>query len=147
MNDYTNANKQASKFRVPGKPVGKERPRYSKFTGGFYTPTKTKDFERLVGFYAKQCMMKSGKKLTSLAVGVNLTIFHKVPSSYAKQRKSDALENIQRPIKTPDTDNVLKCVMDGMESVVYENDNQVVENVIKRFYSSDWGIEVEFYEI
>ena len=135
-------------FNVSGKPVGKERPRYSQKTGGFYTPAKTKIFERHVALCARQCMMENAKKITSGAVAVNVVIFHKVPASYNKQERADALANLSRPIKTPDVDNVLKCVMDGMQNVVYENDSQVIDARARRYYGLDWSanVEVEFYE-
>ena len=135
-------------FRVSGKPVGKERARYSQKTGGFYTPTKTKIFEHHVAYCARQCMMKNKKIITSGAVAVDVVIFHKVPVSYNKQERVDALANLSRPIKTPDVDNVLKCIMDGMQNVVYKNDNQVVDARSRRCYGLDWSanVEVEFYE-
>lgn len=135
------------RFRVPGKPIGKARARYSKFTDGFYTPTTTKNAERTIGAYAKVCMMENVKKLTNKAMAVNLFIYHKVPASYTKQKTKDALANVIRPIKKPDTDNVLKCVMDALTGVVYEDDNQVVDNIVRRFYAKEWSIEVEFYEV
>ena len=136
-------------FTVTGKPVGKERPRYSKYTGGFYTPIKTKNFEKHVALCARQSMMKNAKKITNSAVCVNVIIYHKVPASYNKQKRAAALANLIYPIKTPDVDNVLKCVMDGMENVIYENDHQVIDTRAKRLYGSDWStsVEVEFYEV
>ena len=38
-------------FEVPGKVIGKGRPRLNTYTGAVYTPTKTKDYETLVEQY------------------------------------------------------------------------------------------------
>ena len=38
-------------FEVPGKVVGKARPRLNSYTGTVYTPTKTKDYETLIEQY------------------------------------------------------------------------------------------------
>ena len=38
-------------FEVPGKVIGKGRPRLNSYTGVVYTPTKTKDYESLVEQY------------------------------------------------------------------------------------------------
>ena len=38
-------------FEVPGKIVGKGRPRLNTYTGSVYTPTRTKDYETLVEQY------------------------------------------------------------------------------------------------
>ena len=35
-------------FMVPGKPQGKGRPRFSRKSGTAYTPSKTRDYERLI---------------------------------------------------------------------------------------------------
>ena len=35
-------------FEVPGKVIGKGRPRLNSYTGIVYTPTKTKDYETLI---------------------------------------------------------------------------------------------------
>ena len=40
-------------FEVPGKIVGKERPRVNMYTGRVYTPGKTKDYEFLIQQYFK----------------------------------------------------------------------------------------------
>ena len=38
-------------FEVPGKVIGKGRPRLNSYTGVVYTPTRTKDYESLVEQY------------------------------------------------------------------------------------------------
>ena len=38
-------------FEVPGKIIGKGRPRLNSYTGVVYTPTRTKDYESLVEQY------------------------------------------------------------------------------------------------
>ena len=38
-------------FEVPGKIIGKGRPRLNTYTGSVYTPTRTKDYESLVEQY------------------------------------------------------------------------------------------------
>ena len=38
-------------FEIPGKIIGKGRPRLNSYTGAVYTPTRTKDYENLVMQY------------------------------------------------------------------------------------------------
>ena len=40
-------------FEVPGKVIGKERPRVNMYTGRVYTPNKTKEYETLIQQYFK----------------------------------------------------------------------------------------------
>ena len=40
-------------FEIPGKIIGKGRPRLNSYTGQVYTPTRTKDYENLVIKYNK----------------------------------------------------------------------------------------------
>lgn len=91
-------------FSVMGKPIAKERPRLGR--GGTYTPTKTKDYEKLVN-RSSRAAMQDKQPLTGL-LQLSVMIF-----------RADG--------KHADIDNILKSVMDGMAGAVYYNDSQVAE--------------------
>jgi len=87
---------------VPGKPVGKERPRMGKH--GVYTPTKTKKFERLV----------------------YVSALERRPWGWSREGRFDIEVSCYFPdLHRRDVDNVLKSVMDGMKGVIYDDDAQV----------------------
>jgi Holliday junction resolvase RusA-like endonuclease len=112
---------------ILGPPVGKERPRVNRKTGGVYTPRKTKIYERHVGQMAASAIYSLGfpdRKSWPLESGqviVNFWIY-----------MSTALEQAH---EAPDADNVVKAVADGMEKVVYKNDRQVIPRVWKFSYN------------
>lgn len=91
-------------FTVYGKPIAKERPRLGR--GGTYTPTKTKDYEKLV-LKASQTAMHGIEPLTGL-LQLSVAIF-----------RADGIR--------ADIDNILKSILDGMAGAVYINDSQVAE--------------------
>lgn len=97
------------KLTIPGRPVPKDRPRLG-LRGRkayVYTPAKTKEYEKLVGWVAK-C---NGCKPAGEPVAVVLDI-------YVRRRM--------------DVDNVAKSILDGLTGVAYEDDDQVVELVVRK---------------
>lgn len=127
---------------MPIKAVGKERPRYSAWTKSFYTPQKTKEFEAIVGAYAKVYMRDHGLSITDGPVSVSVTVYDKMPKSWSKKKKSEALSGSIYPMKTPDGDNVLKAILDGMQDIVYVNDKQVVRFKLDRMYAEEDAIHL-----
>lgn len=88
------------KFVVSGPPVAKQRPRRGA-NGAWYTPTKTKDYERQVALEA----MAAGVKLDpGKTYGVRIVFF---------------LSSWRR-----DIDNLAKSVLDGLQQLGW-NDNTV----------------------
>lgn len=129
-------------FTVPGEPVGKGRPRVT-LAGGrahAYTPAKTAAYEQLVAVYAAAAMKKS--PLLEHPVRLRLGIYCKVPGSWSKKRRSDALAGIERPAKAPDIDNIVKSVADGMNGIVWIDDSQIVELVCSKHYSIEPYVSV-----
>lgn len=129
-------------FTVPGDPVGKGRPRATTIGGHarMYTPAKTAAYEELVAVYASAAMKKA--PLLEHPVRLHLGIYCKVPGSWSKKRKADALAGIERPAKKPDTSNILKGIEDGMNGIVWVDDCQVVELVCSKHYALEPYVSV-----
>ena len=88
-------------FWVPGRPVGKERPRMTRF-GHVYTPKKTADYEFLIG----QLYRVAARKLShGSPPWIGLVIRH-------------------RGKVHPDGDNVVKCYLDAIAKERGENDRE-----------------------
>ena len=86
-------------FEVPGKIIGKGRPRLNSYTGCVYTPTRTKDYENLVIQYF---MLKYPRfKPLEGSVKVEIIANFEVPKSAKKSDKELMLENKINPIKKP----------------------------------------------
>ena len=133
-------------FEIPGEPHGKGRPRFRKF-GNFvstYNDKKTQSYEALV----KQCAKEAFGSNEILETPINLYLYIKlpIPKSYSKKRTEACLNGSEKPAKKPDIDNVLKSVMDGLNGVIYKDDNQVVNVHMKKTYDLNPGINIYLKE-
>lgn len=123
-------------FTVPGKPVGKGRPRVGTIAGHahMYTPKVTVQYENWI----KQCYLKAAghtKLLPPLTIKVLAT--YTVPKSYGKQKRIDCLRGYLRPRK-PDWDNIGKVVCDALNKLAYDDDVDIYDaHVIKRYDEHD----------
>lgn len=132
-------------FEVPGKIVGKERPRVNMYTGRVYTPGKTKDYEFLIQQYFK--MKYQRYEMLEGRLSINIIAYLKIPKSTSKAKVEEMLENKISPTKKPDVDNIAKSILDAMNNFVFKDDNQVSKiSVEKRFALEEKAvIEVEEY--
>lgn len=134
-------------FVVPGEPVAKGRPRVT-IAGGrahAYTPAKTAAYEQLVAVYAHAAMKNA--PLLEHPVRLHLGIYCKVPGSWPKKKRADALAGIERPAKKPDIDNIIKAVADGMNGVVWVDDSQIVELACSKWYALEPCVSVNVMSV
>lgn len=117
------------RITVPGRPVPKGRPMLGvRGRKAFvYTPERTVEYERLVGLCAAAA--RSGDVLECpVAVAIDLYL-------HSKRRI--------------DVDNCAKSILDGMNGVVYLDDNQVVDLRVRKLRESNrknQRVEVEVWE-
>lgn len=123
------------KFTVPGEPIGKGRPRFSK-QGNFvrtYTPEKTASYENLVKLeYERQCEKEPFPKDIPLFMKVDA--FYSVPKSASRKKRAAMLGAKLRPNKKPDADNILKIIADSLNGIAYYDDSQIVSCEIHKYY-------------
>ncbi len=132
---------------VIGDVTGKARPRMNTYTGIVYTPTKTKYYEYLVkkAFQDKY----GGIDLIpgDIALKVTIVAYFGVPKSTSNKKAQQMLNNLIRPTKKPDIDNITKIVLDAMNKFVIYDDTQVVELEVKKYYSKAPKIYVKVEEM
>ena len=129
-------------YSVYGEPVGKGRPRFAR-RGNFvstYSPQKTKTYEDEIRMMAKAAMGASEALETPITVAIYIRVG--IPKSFSKQKRKDALANIERPTKKPDIDNIAKCFLDAMNGIVYLDDKQVVSLHITKEYAETPAVDV-----
>ena len=115
------------KITIYSVPVAKARPR-TVFTNGkirTYTPKKTTVFENELRSLAFLAMRE--KTITEKPIMLKVNFGIPVPNSWSKVKKNKAFENAIKPVTRPDIDNYLKCILDGLNNVVFKDDSQVVE--------------------
>lgn len=119
---------------IPGKPVGKERPKFRR--AGFkvitYTPPATKKYEKEVARIYKQ---SAGVLYTEIPLRVRILAKFPIPESWSKKNKEKALKDEIKPNKKPDLDNIAKIILDGLNGVAYTDDKQVTSLEIEKVYS------------
>jgi Holliday junction resolvase RusA-like endonuclease len=129
-------------FTVDGNPVAKGRPRFAK-RGKFvqtYTPQKTKDYEELVKESALRAM--GSNELLETPIKVFIHIRMPIPTSFSKKKHQDCLDQLIRPTKKPDWDNIAKAVTDALNGIVYVDDCQIVDAHVTKRYSEYAGVDV-----
>lgn len=120
-------------FTIPGSPVPKGRPRFAR-VGGFvraYTPRATSDAEQAIA----ECAQRHLNGPMSGSLRVEVLCLLPIPKSLPKAAKRDALLGRVRPAKKPDADNLAKLVLDGLNGVAWDDDSQIVELEVRKFYA------------
>jgi Holliday junction resolvase RusA-like endonuclease len=128
---------------IPIKAVGKERPRYSPRCNAFYTPNKTKEFEATIAAHALVHMRRNAIEAIEGPVYVYMMVKVMIPKSWSHKKRMEALAGIIRPTVTPDIDNQLKSVLDGLQGVAFPNDKQVVKCSLEKIYSEEDAIDLK----
>lgn len=128
---------QTIELIIPGTPTGKGRPRFSTRTGHAVTPQKTRVAEARVfeaWSLAGQPRLPDGPVLLTVEIALSR------PNAHWKTdgTLSAAGQRVEWPTKKPDTDNVLKLIMDSLNGCAYKDDAQVVHCwVVKRWCHPD----------
>lgn len=112
---------------VIGQPVPKARPRFSSRSGTAYTPKKTKDYEKKITKAIKPMVQNK----ISGAVHVQLDIVFNRPKYMQTKKYQDGLI---LHTKRPDLDNVIKAVLDALNSVL-DDDAQVAQINATKYYA------------
>ncbi|MBI0032746.1 RusA family crossover junction endodeoxyribonuclease [Lactobacillus sp. M0396] len=148
-------------FGVLGEPQGKARPRFAR-RGKFvstYTPSTTQKYEEQVRYSALAVRQKNGiTKPISADISLGIKAYFKIPKTYSKKRKERCLNGEERPSKKPDSDNIAKIILDGLNPKMkldhvqhkavcvheglYRDDKQVVSLKVDKYYSDKPRVEI-----
>ena len=131
-------------FEVPGKVIGKGRPRLNSYTGVVYTPTRTKDYESLVEQYF---LLKYPRfKALEGRIKVSIIAYFSIPKTTKKADINEMLENNISPTKKPDIDNIVKVVLDSMNKFAFRDDNQITKLEVEKKYALEDKVYVKIEE-
>lgn len=131
-------------FEVPGKVIGKGRPRLNSYTGAVYTPTRTKDYESLVEQYF---LLKYPRfKILEGRIKVNIIAYFSIPKTTKKSEINEMLDNNISPTKKPDIDNIVKVVLDSMNKFAFRDDNHITKLEVEKKYALEDKVYVKIEE-
>ncbi len=131
------------RITVPGQPQGKGRARVC-LRGGYamaYTPDSTAAYENLIK------LAYGNRGISVVPVELAVTAYYRIPKSFSKRKRTEALSGVVRPQTKPDIDNVVKVVCDALNKVAYNDDTQVVKIVAEKYYGETPGLVVEIKEV
>lgn len=128
-------------FIVPGKPMGKQRPRVTKW--GTHTPVETVNYETLVKMTYQQKIHKILEGPLKVTINAYFGIPKSTPKKYLENMK---LENVFYTKKS-DADNIAKIILDALNTIAFKDDSQVSILLITKKYSDVPRVEVTIEEI
>ena len=138
-------------FIVDGRVQPKQRPRVfrNKYTSRAQTitPQATVDYENKVkaSFY-EAC---DGEKffLTG-AVQMTVNVYVAITKSTPKKTREKMLTGELKPItRTGDLDNLFKAISDALNGVAYDDDSQIIDATIRKFYGEQAKAEITIREV
>lgn len=131
------------RFTVPGRALGKGRPRFSRKSGTAYTPTETRNYEAYVRYLAVEAMKKAELAPFEGPCKLVVRVYCEVPQSWSKKKRA-AAETQQIAPGRPDLDNYVK-ISDAMIGVVFKDDVQIVAIEAAKRFGQTPCMEVEVH--
>jgi Holliday junction resolvase RusA-like endonuclease len=128
-------------IRLDGPPRGKGAGRACTTAHGarIFTDDKTRKYEAQLRFAAQQQM--AGNLPTDLPVIVSVQARMQIPVSFSKRKRADALAGLVWPTVRPDCENLAK-IMDGLNGIVWQDDRQIVIELISKIYAEQPGLTI-----
>lgn len=112
-------------------------------TGRAYTPEKTRMYED----YIKLLYGCEIKHYFEGNVKLVVNAYYSIAKSDSKKVKEKKLNNILRPSKKPDIDNVYKIIADSLNDIAYKDDTQIIEGSFAKYYSDRPRVEVTIEDL
>lgn len=130
------------KFTFDIEPVEQARPRATRMGRGIrlYDPKKVSVYKKQL---AMMCKFQYKDQPLSGQLTVNLKFYRHVQSSVSKKERKLRLIGAHRPTVKPDVDNYIKSTLDGLNGLLWEDDNQIVKIVAEKYYSDHPRVEIE----
>ncbi len=128
------------KFKYCGEIRGKGRPRFHNVNGWMkaYTDADTRNYEASLKESYLSATKESDIDNVTFFKGeplkLKIEIYQAVPKSTSNKKRLQMLDDLIRPTKKPDLDNIIKSVCDSLNKVAWNDDTQIVELDVKKFY-------------
>ena len=127
---------------IKGECIAKGRPRFTK-SGRAYTPQKTKQYERLV----RTVIVAQRLKPLDGPLQVEITVYRKIPQSFSKKKRAEAIAGVVLPVTKPDIDNYVKSLLDASNGLLFPDDNAVVDLRARKVYAEQEGARIVVKQI
>lgn len=121
---------------VPGKPVGKARPRFTK-NGHTYKAESDRKYELLV---QQRWQAAGGEYYGDVPIMAQIVAYFPIPASVSKTKAKKMKDGFAS--KKPDADNVAKSILDALNGFAYADDKQVVGLTVQKLYDVNARVTV-----
>lgn len=137
------------RFEFDISPVEQARPRATRFGKGIrlYDPKKVTVFKRKLGMLAKQQMLDRGLEPLDGPLEVQMKFYRPVQASVSKKERARRLSGVHRPTVKPDLSNYIKALEDGLNGIIWIDDNRIVQIVAEKKYSDRPRIVIEVNKV
>lgn len=137
------------KFEFDINPVEQARPRATRMRKGIrvYDPKKVTVFKRKLGMLAKQQMLDRGLEPYDGPLEVSMKFYRPVQTSLSKKERAMRLSGVHRPTVKPDLSNYIKALEDGLNGIIWIDDNRIVQIVAEKKYSDRPRIVIEVNKV
>jgi Holliday junction resolvase RusA-like endonuclease len=105
-----------------------------------YTPAKTVAYEGMVALAGQDAM--DGREPLEGPLRVELVATFRIPASWSKKKRAEAVAGTAWHISRPDGDNVLKAIGDGLNGVVWRDDAMIASSEVAKRYGVVPGVAV-----
>ena len=137
------------RFEFDIEPVEQARPRATRMGKGIrlYDPKKVTVFKRQLGMLAKQQMLDRGLEPFDGPLEVCMEFHRPVLASISKKERSRRLSGVHRPTVKPDLSNYIKALEDGLNGIIWVDDNRIVQIVAEKKYSDRPHIVIDVNKV
>lgn len=134
------------KLTIPIEPVEQARPRATRMGAGIrmYDLSKVSRYKRAIAKRAR--LLYTGEPLDG-PLKVHLKFYRHIQKSISKKEHALRASGAHRPTVKPDVDNYIKSTLDGLNGLLWADDNQIVDLVASKFYSDRPRVEIEVEEL
>lgn len=130
-------------FWVNEKPVPWARARVNHSSRVHFKPEQLRVWQEVVGLHARREMARAGMAITYGAVSLTLRFRLEIPTSWSARKRAAAEANRVYPTARPDIDNYAKAIADAMNGIVYHDDAQIVEMLVRKSYDARPCVRVD----
>lgn len=137
------------KFEFDISPVEQARPRATRMGKGIrlYDPKKVTVFKRKLGMLAKQQMLDRELEPFDGPLEVCMEFYRPVQASISQKELTRRLSGVHRPTVKPDLSNYIKALEDGLNGIIWIDDNRIVQIVAEKKYSDRPHIVIEVNKV
>lgn len=137
------------RFEFDIEPVEQARPRATRFGKSIriYDPKKVTVFKRQLGRLTRQAMQERYLEPFDGELTVRFEFYRPVQKSISQKERAMRLSGVHRPTVKPDLSNYIKALEDGLNGIIWIDDNRIVQIVAEKKYSDRPRIVIEVNKV